>query len=187
VVNGIATGEVFGLRRYLVNGGEVLGEYCIRSSAEAHDVREAVVGLFLQHIGAAGDMKLLLDEAITNAVYHAPRTAAGRRKYRELTEVELEPHEYVYVQCGRDGEKYGVSVADQQGALRKETVLERIERHVDGKGLLDESGRGIHMSRLFSDFMVINIRRGVKTEVILINYINGDHRGIKPLYINELQ
>ena len=61
-----------------------------------------------------------------------------------------------------------------------------MERQISGAGLLDESGRGIHMSRLFADRMVINIDPGRKTEVILMNYLSPAYRGFKPLYINEL-
>jgi anti-sigma regulatory factor (Ser/Thr protein kinase) len=141
----------------------------------------------MSRFGTSGDMKLVLDETITNAIYHAPKTSDGREKYREFSEVALQPHEYVYVECGWDTEKFGVSVSDSQGKLHKETVFRKIERHSAGEGLLDDSGRGLHMSRLFADTMIINIRPDVRTEVILINYISKKYKGYKPLYINELR
>jgi len=100
--------------------------------------------------------------------------------------VILNADEYVYVECGFDCEKYGVSVCDVKGRLKKETVLYKIDRQVTGEGLLDDSGRGIHMSRLFADRMIINIDPNKKTEVILMNYFSHKYRGYKPLYINEL-
>jgi len=185
MIEGILTQQIFGLSRYLVDC-EIIGRYCIRSSLEARDVRDAVVDLFEQRVGTAGDMKLLLDETVTNAIYHAPRLPDGSEKYPELTDVTLEPGEYVHIECGVDKNRYGISVADSQGKLARDTVLDRIERQVGGQGILDDSGRGIHMSRLFSDTMVINIQRNVKTEVILMNYISMTYRGSKPLYINEV-
>lgn len=186
MVDGILTGEVFGLRKYLLAPSEMVATFRIRSSQEAREVREKVVEVFTGRVGTAGDMKLLIDETVTNAIYHAPHFPDGRQKYEELTEVTLAPDEQVLIECGIDREKYGIAVVDNQGKLRKETVLDRIARQVGGEGILDDSGRGIHMSRLFSDMMVINIRRDVKTEVILINYISSKPRGFKPLYINEL-
>ena len=42
-----------------------------------------------------GELKLVLDELITNAVYHAPVTADGEEKYKEFSNIKLEPDEYV--------------------------------------------------------------------------------------------
>ncbi|MBD3422754.1 MAG: response regulator [Chitinivibrionales bacterium] len=186
LVDGILTGKIFGLQRYLLDDGEMSETYCIRSSVEARRTRDEIVELFISRCGTAGDMKLVLDEAITNAIYHAPQLDNGERKYRELSDVTLTENEYVYVECGRDSEKYGVAVCDMQGNLNKGTVLERFERHITGRGIMDESGRGIHMSRVFADTMVININPGVRTEVILLNYLSRKYKGYKPIYINEL-
>lgn len=185
-VEGILTGQVFGLKRYLGSEAQILGSFEIRSSQEAREIRQHVVELFLDSMGTAGDMKLLIDEAVTNAIYHAPHLPDGTAKYEELTEVQLDEGEYVVLVCGVGKNRYGISVSDSQGMLNKKTVLDKIARQVNGEGLLDDSGRGIHMSRLFSDMMVINIKPKSRTEVVLINYISDKPRGFKPLYINEL-
>jgi hypothetical protein len=77
-------------------------------------------------------------------------------------------------------------VVDRKGRLKKSTVLDRLERQLTGSGILDNSGRGIHMSRVFADRLVINIAPAQKTEVLLMNYFSPTYRGYKPLYINEL-
>ena len=92
----------------------------------------------------------------------------------------------MHLECGYDAEKYGIAVIDNMGRLTKDTVLYKIERQMSGEGVLDDSGRGLHMSRLFSDRLIINIAPKIKTEVILINYFSHKYRGYKPLYINEL-
>lgn len=185
-VSGLLTEEIFGLRRHLLDDATILEEYCIRSSIEAKQVRDDIDALITERLGRCGDVRLIIDELITNAVYHAPATDGGAEKYPEYSRVDLQPDEYVYVAVGHDLEKYGVSVTDQQGRLRKETVLNKIGRHVKGEGMLDESGRGIHMSRLFADRMIVNIEPGVKTEIIFLNHISPRHIGYKSLYINEL-
>jgi CheY-like chemotaxis protein len=186
LVAGLLTKDIFGITRYMLPQYTSLARYCIRSSREARDVREAAIDLFMEKLGVSGDMKLIVDEIMTNAIYHAPALPDGSEKYEEFSDISLEPDEFVHVECGYDQEKYGVSVVDGKGRLTKETVLYKIERQMSGEGMLDDSGRGLHMSRLFSDRMIINIAPKIKTEVILINYFSHKYRGYKPLYINEL-
>jgi hypothetical protein len=92
----------------------------------------------------------------------------------------------VEIILGRDSEKYGVAVIDTSGKLNKQHVLFRIDRHIHGEGLLDENGRGLHMSRMYSDRLIINIKRNVTTEAIFINYLTEKYKGFKPLNINEI-
>jgi CheY-like chemotaxis protein len=185
-LNALLTGAIFGLLRYLLPGGEMVARHEVRSSQDARDVRRSVAELFRERFGTARDVELVVDEIVSNAVYHAPANADGSPKYDDLSEVSLEAEDYITVECGVDSEKYGVSVTDNSGRLTKEIVLERIERHVTGKGLTDRRGRGIHISRMLSDRMIINIKRGERTEVILLNYFQSKYHGFKPLYINEV-
>lgn len=186
IVHGLVTGEIFGLPRYLLPDGTIIEKHTITSTNDARRVQDHLIGLFHKKFGTSGDMKLILDEIITNALYHAPKHKDGSEKYKEFSNITLEENEYIYVECGYDDEKYGVAVIDYQGRLTKERVLYKIDRQITGEGLLDDSGRGIHMSRLFADRMIINIDPNKKTEVILMNYFSNKYRGYKPLYINEL-
>jgi CheY-like chemotaxis protein len=186
IVRGLVTGEIFGLLRYLLEGGTIIERHTIKSTSDARSIQDHLIELFQRKFGTAGDMKLILDEIITNAIYHAPMHPDGTEKYQEFSDIVLEPHEYIQLECGYDTEKYAVAITDCQGHLTKETVLYKIERQINGEGLLDDSGRGIHMSRLFADRMIINIDLNKKTEVILMNYFSNKYRGYKPLYINEI-
>ncbi|MBD3391613.1 MAG: response regulator [Chitinivibrionales bacterium] len=186
LVDGILTERVFGLERYLLPEGVVENEYRITSSDDGTRVREELASIITEKFGSVTDIKLIMDEIITNAIYHAPVGKDGAPKYREYAPVRLEESEHVFVKWGHDAEKYGISIVDNQGRLSMETVLYKIDRHTRGEGMLDDSGRGIHMSRLFADRMIINIKAGVKTEVIIMNYFSHTYRGYRPLYINEL-
>lgn len=186
VIDSLLTGNVFGLRRHLLEENEILGTYVIRSSDDAKRIREQVVEIFQKYFSDIGELKLVLDELITNAIYHAPVTPDGNEKYKEFTDVTLEPEEYVYVTLGYDKEKYGVSILDMQGTLRKETIMYKIDRHLHAEGILDDSGRGIHMSRIFADRLIVNIDPGNKTEMVLFNYLDKNYKGYKPLHINEV-
>ena len=186
LINALLTREIFGLARYLGPDATMLGTYAITSTMQAREVRDSVAERFVELFGTSGEMKLIMDEVLTNAIYHAPTNPDGSPKYTEFAEIQLQPHEVVYLEFGHDREKYGVGIADQQGHLTKETVLYKIDRHINEEGILDDSGRGIHMSRLFADRMIINIQPNSRTEVILMNYFSDTYRGFKPLYINEL-
>jgi len=189
ILDGLLTGDVFGLTRYLIHGERVvLGWYDVKSSADLPEVRAKIVSELRVKFGDVGDIGLILDEIMTNAVYHAcaKQESVEPQKGVRFPEVKLAPSEYVYVQVGYDDEKYGISVLDTQGKLTRDMVLGKMERHVTGEGFLDESGRGLHMSRLFADRMVINIERGKRTEVIVMNYYGAKYRGYKPIYINEI-
>jgi DNA-binding NarL/FixJ family response regulator len=186
LVESLLTGNIFGISRYMLPQYTLLDTFCIKSSSEAKHVREAAVQLLIDKLGVAGDMRLILDEIVTNAIYHAPAFPDGTEKYEEFADITLSPEEYVYLECGYDPEKYGIAVVDNLGRLTKDTVLYKIERQMSGEGVLDDSGRGLHMSRMFSDRLIINIAPKIKTEVILINYFSNKYCGYKPLYINEL-
>ncbi|MDR0305861.1 MAG: response regulator [Chitinispirillales bacterium] len=187
ILQGLLSGEIFGISRFLrLEDGIISNKYCIKSSAESRDVREKIVTELEERFKSSGDTRLILDEILSNAIYHAPAKEEGSEKYAQFTEVELEPSEYIYAQVGYDSEKYAVSVLDMQGRLTRDVVLSKMERQITGAGVLDDSGRGLHMSRLFADRMVINIERNKRTEVIIMNYLSGKYRGYKPLYINEI-
>jgi len=188
VLERLLTGEIFGLTRYLIHGERVvLGWYDVKSSAESQKVRDKIISELQDKFGDVEDTRLILDEILTNAVYHASaKQTAQMPKGAKFPEVRLNPSEFVYVQVGYDDEKYGISVLDTQGRLTRDMVLGKMERQVSGEGLLDVSGRGLHMSRLFADRMVINIERNKRTEVIIMNYYGVKYRGYKPIYINEI-
>jgi CheY-like chemotaxis protein len=186
VVSSLVHKDIFGLDKYMEKDFNLIKEYAIRSSEEAKDVREDVLKALQDHVPDTGELRLVLDEIVTNALYHSPRDEQGREKYKEFSNISLAPDETIYIRCAIDGEKYAVSILDNQGSLTKETVLYKIDRHIKGEGILDDDGRGIFMSRIFADRLVVNIDPGKKTEVIIINYRNKIYQGFKPLYINEL-
>lgn len=186
VVDGLITGDIFGLGKYMGKGFELLKEYAIQSSADAKEVREDVLKVFSKHVEQTGELRLVLDEVVTNALYHSPKDKEGREKYKEFSNIQLLESETIRVTCAIDEEKYGVSITDNQGTLSKNTVLYKIDRHVRGEGVLDDSGRGIFMSRIFADRMIINIDPGKRTEILVFNYRKPLYHGFKPLYINEL-
>lgn len=169
----------------LLEGAEIAKTLYVRSSTHGREVRVRVERLLRRRCGAARDIKLLLDELITNAIYHGPRLADGAPVYTPFIEAHLTEEHRVTVQCGFDREKYGVRVSDNAGTLRAHQVLAHIARHCTGEGILDERGRGLFMTRALADRMWVNIIPNKRTELILMNYFAPELRGHKPLFVNE--
>ncbi len=186
IVKNLVTEQIFGLENYMLPDFNVLGEYTIVNSRQISDVEDNVIELISRFHKAEPFVNILLEELITNAVYHAPVDENGKEKYIKHSAVELDEVEAVKIYVGRDSEKYGVSVLDTSGKLTKKQALFKIDRHIHGEGLLDEDGRGLHMSRIYSDRFIINIKKDVATEAIFINYLDEKYKGFKPLYINEI-
>ncbi len=186
VVHSLITRDIFGLEKYMLSDASLVKEFVIKNSRDGREVREELVKAFSVLIKDVGELKLVLDEIITNAIYHSAYNQLGEEKYPEFSEANLEPPEYIYVKAFVDKEKYGTAIIDNQGNLKKETVLYKMDRHINSEGVLDVSGRGLYMSRAFCDRLIINIDPGKKTEVLILNYKNMEYKGYKPLYINEI-
>jgi CheY-like chemotaxis protein len=186
IVSGLVSEQIFGIERYLQPDAVMLRSWRLLRSCDISEIEEEIMREISGFHQPQPYVQILLEELITNAVYHAPVDPSGREKYEKHSEVELEENEAVDIILGRDDEKYGISVIDTSGKLTKEQVLFRFDRHIRGEGLLDEDGRGLHMSRMYADRLIINIKRNVRTEAIVLNYLNDKYRGFKPLYINEI-
>jgi DNA-binding response OmpR family regulator len=181
VENLLDQSRVFGLSNYLDEETTVT-EIRIRSSREMDEVRETM----LKHIEETelyrkrgNNLRMIFEEVVSNAIYHAH----GREK---TGEVFLKEDEEVHVCFGRDEDKFGFSVTDRTGGLSKEKVLKTILRAMSQEGIFDLSGRGLFLSRNFSDRILINIEPGKRTETIVLNHFHDNYKVNKPLYINEV-
>jgi response regulator RpfG family c-di-GMP phosphodiesterase len=186
IIKNLITEHIFGLENYMLSDYEVHGEFTITDSQQIVLVEEQILELISKFNKPEPFVNMLLEELITNAIYHAPVDEYGHEKYVKHSNVILAESETVKVIVGRDSEKYGVSVMDTSGKLTKDMVLYKIDRHLHGEGLLDENGRGLHMSRLYSDRLILNIKKNHATEALFINFITQKYKGYKPLFINEI-
>ncbi|MBN1980939.1 MAG: response regulator [Chitinivibrionales bacterium] len=186
IVKNLVMERIFGLENYMLPDFKALGEYTILSSKQISEVEDSIIEIISRFHKPEPFVHILLEELITNAVYHAPVDENGREKYAKHSQVVLDETEAVKIFIGRDSEKYGVSVMDTSGKLTKRHALYKIDRHINGEGLLDEDGRGLHMSRIYSDRFIINIKKNTATEAIFMNYLSHKYKGSKPLYINEI-
>jgi CheY-like chemotaxis protein len=188
LVKNILSEDVFGLDHYMKGA---LKRTTVRSTNDIEGVIQSIVAEMpdLKH---RRKFRQVLNEIIVNAVYYGAKHERGDSKESWPQEVTLSPEEEILIEWGADGEKAGVAVCDQKGVLTKEEVLYWLERNAtrgdDGVsvGLLDEHGKGLFISRETIDRFIVNIKRGEKTEIVMLNYKEGLYDGYRPLWIQEL-
>lgn len=124
-------------------------------------------------------VNLVLQETLVNAVYHSYGFTQEKIERRP---VELPPHHSVDVHYGLEKSRFGVSISDSMGTLSKEKIIDTLSSVVEqneiinqgmkeGKdisGLIKDSGRGIDIIRKFAGEYIYLIRKGEKTESIII-------------------
>ena len=173
--------RVFGLSNYLAPGTP-LTQCRIRSSEEIEQVREKLIELVASTSlfqARAHTIRMIFEEIASNALYHA-------YGYKKFERVQLREDQVVEVWFGKDAKRLGFSVLDQSGKLTKEIVLRKILRAMSQDGILDTDGRGLFLTRSFSDRFIINIKPQARTEIIVLNNFDSEEDVNKPLYINEL-
>jgi CheY-like chemotaxis protein len=187
LVKNILTEDVFGLDRYMQGP---VSQVKIKSTSEIEQTILKIVAEMpdLRH---KRKFRQVLNEIIINAVYYGAKNERGDQKDSWPLIVNLSLDEEILVQWGSDDEKAGVAVRDQKGVLTKEEVLYWLERNATkgengiSIGLLDEHGKGLFISRETIDRFIVNIKRGQKTEIVMLNYKEGLYDGYRPLWIQE--
>jgi CheY-like chemotaxis protein len=178
---------LFGLHNYLDKETNLL-HHTVDNSDSISKVqsilRECMITLNLANVEL---LSIAILEAITNALYHAPRSGGGQKKYERGALIDkLDTSEVVKISYGWDAEKLGISITDQSGNLSRNDVLYWLERNVKGTNILDTSGRGFYLMHCIVDRLIINIKQEQMTEIILLIYLKDTYSGHKPVYINEI-
>lgn len=177
-----------GLRRYLCEPMEVKQVQILTREERAQAVDEAMrfFRRYRQYDSEISEIRLAVEELINNSLYHAfRRKGGGQEKYRATSFVSLESNETITLEYGRDKHYLGCSVSDNQGVLDASTVLGKLERQISMEGLMDENGRGLHLTRNLCDRMIVNLKPGRLTQIVLLFSHRSPHFP-KPLTINNI-
>jgi len=190
VLHSLLTEDVFGIERYFDAACPTQRISVKRGDMIDENVRK-IVG-FLPPAVVQRKLNLVLVEILTNAIFYGIRKEDPDKKELWNYDFELSDKEAIEVTAAHDDKKYAISIADNGGRLEKKEVLYWLHRQVarDASGmplgLNDTHGRGFFIARRYIDRLIINIARGRKTEIVIINYTGEVYQGSKPLYINEL-
>ncbi|HNT35815.1 MAG TPA: response regulator, partial [bacterium] len=178
-VDRLLSEDIFGLERYLEYQTPV-HKALVHSADEIIKVREeAFENLRIGDLPEQRQLalRLVVDEAIANAACH-PRGDDLPRDGFVLPEEEA-----VEVHYARDLETIAFNVVDRFGNLNTQTILAYLERCINPTedALTAERGRGLFLIRSLVDKMIINIKKGVRTEVIMLVHPRQRPRDQRPL------
>ena len=170
--------DLFGLHKYLLWGVEPFRIEIRDSRRKADYVQE--VSTYATSLGCNDRVvelvETVVDELVTNAIYHAPRTADGQPKYARVSRrdpVVLADDEVGHLEFACDGDYIAIAQGDPFGALTQETVVSYLNRClVHGPEPLGDSsgGAGIGLYRVFQSLskFIINLDPGRRTEVVCL-------------------
>lgn len=180
--------DAMGLDTYIKFPVEPLTCIEVRCSDDIMASQEALKAFFNRfELPDVEALAVVMVEAITNAVYHAPKNPDGSLKYNKGDVIEhLAPSEAVHITFGYDQEKLGVSIRDSAGSISAEEIIYWLERNISGESLLDTHGRGIYLIYKLMDRVILNLYKGHHTELVLLHYLYDPPPDNKPLFINEL-
>lgn len=171
--------DIFGLEKYLPSWGIPLFHQRIRSRIEKAPALECLER-FLDQLDCQPGIVLAImtaaDELLMNALYDAPTgngTSSGRARLRKVD-----------LRYACDGQNVALSVTDQFGSLKRETLVRYLCRVRDGEMAEIESkpggaGLGLLMVRQSATQLVVNIEPGVRTEVIASFYVRSGVRAFR--------
>ncbi|MCA9800004.1 MAG: response regulator [Cyanobacteria bacterium HKST-UBA04] len=179
--------EAMGLETYLEVGASQIEHRVMKNSDDIMKVHAELVAFMKPFDLPDHDaLSVVMVEALTNAVYHAPRDEAGEEKYIKGEHIDqLLESETVDVKWGVDGDKLGVSIRDKFGAVKASDVLFWLDRNISGESIFDTHGRGMYLIHRLTHRVIVNLWRGKSTELILLHYLSDPPADNKPLAINE--
>jgi len=160
----------FGLHGYLYHTMEMYN-VSVSTMREKNEAIENVINHFATsgfEVHELYDVRLILEEALNNALFHAFRTPTGEEKYSVSTLVQLEAREKVRIEYGNSAQLAGFSVTDNAGSLRVHTILDKLERQLNREGLFDSSGRGLYLSRMLTTAFIINVEESKRTQIVAL-------------------
>lgn len=181
-LDALIRGRLFGLEPYF--GNTPIHTEQIRSYHDARRVCASIVEN--RHVRDPLYLEMVIDELISNAVFHGVLDTVPRSQWNEGFVVA--EGDSVNVSWACDSEKVGVSVADPKGKLKKADILRWFERPLsDTSGDTEEHGRGLLLVRRLIDRFIINIRPGTTTECIVLQYHSSvPNSSQKPLLVHEI-
>lgn len=188
----ILSQDIFGLEKYLSWGVEVQTRQ-VKTSSQRTELKEEMVEYF-KHLGVRQTVlercHAVAEELLMNSIYDAPMDSSGKslfNHYSRRTEVVLDTHLQSQFKYACDGMYLALAVVDPFGGLTKDIIINYIESCYEGRaGTLNDgkggAGRGLHQIIENSDLTIFNVKKGFKTEVISLFYVETNRKEPLPSF-----
>ncbi|MBN1130466.1 MAG: response regulator, partial [Chitinispirillaceae bacterium] len=174
IIKNLLSDTIFGLEQYFDPSAKK-NDFLIKNARHL-DHHARVVSELIGDYKRSKRLEVVIVELLTNAIFYGIRSESPERKDEWDVNCELPDDKAIAVTVMRDDDKYGLSVCDKGGRLKKTDVLywmnRQIARDTTGLpvGLFDAHGRGLFIARRYIDRLIVNVHNGVRTEIIIINY-----------------
>jgi anti-sigma regulatory factor (Ser/Thr protein kinase) len=147
--------------------------HVLKNSDDMFNVMSRIEGLLENVLSLEARMEICtpLMEAITNAVYHAPKRSkqSHEDKYRKGEHIQaLDSHEAVEVSIQINQDWVAVRIKDFQGTLSVDDILNSICKNFTQEALYDENGRGFFLMYCLMDELQITIEPNRSCEIVLL-------------------
>jgi len=162
----------FGLDRYLAPDAEIRNLQITGRDQKNH-ILENIINFFADfeyEIHELYDIRLIIEEGINNAIFHAFVDEKGIPKYTAKNFQSLEPSEEVRIAYGADATTIGFSITDNRGILTPKTIIDKMARQYFREGLFDENGRGLYLARQIAGNILFNIEKSKRTQIVSLFY-----------------
>ena len=177
----LASGDVFGLEKYLAPGARV-GERVITTDLEKRTAKDEVCA-WAEAIGARRPvlhrLASVVDELVMNALHDTP---AGERR--------------AVLRWASDDRCLAISVGDGFGALRQRDVIDNVRRARSERGrpqpqTVEQRGAGLGLYLVLANVasLVVNVAPGRRTEVVCLFDLakqtehRAIHTGVRSLHV----
>jgi anti-sigma regulatory factor (Ser/Thr protein kinase) len=165
----LATGDVFGLEKYLSAGTKV-GERVIRSESEKRHAIDEVIA-WAEAIGARKPVLHRLTSVVDELLMNALRDSSnGQRR--------------AILRWGSDDGTLAISVGDPFGALEQRDVIDHVRRARNERGrpqpVTESEGAGLGLYLVLANVasLIVNVAPGRETEVVcLFDLAKPGHQG----------
>ena len=190
ILNNLLENNIFGLERHFAKDVNI-HRFLVRRPDTLADTAQKIVSI-VDDAERGKKLELVVVELLTNAMFYGIRQENPENRQYWNFDFELTEETAIEAAVAVDSEKYAVSVKDRGGRLKKQDVLYWLHRQITQDdngmplGLFDTHGRGLFIARRYIDRLIVNIDRAKQTELIIVNYLNQDYSGSKPIFINEL-
>jgi hypothetical protein len=175
VAGKLITGDIFGIEKYLPTGTDVqltrLHNFEGRGRAIDEILKFAdTAGVRRQIRGGIGQV---CEELLMNALYDAPIDDEGRQIFGAIgpkERVDLSSPRPVSIRYAATPEAFLVAVRDRFGTLRKDVILDYIDKCLHATQQIDRktygAGLGLYLIANAATLLCVNIAPGMATEVI---------------------